>query len=169
MYSISSEKSFNLHGEIMVPGDKSISHRSVILGSLVVGRIEITNLLESEDVLATVNALRSLGVKINELKDKWEVFGQGIGSFFGSNYILNMGNSGTGARLLMGLVAGSDVEATFIGDESLSKRPMKRIILPLAQTGAIIKDPEKNNLPVTIRGNKIPLPIEYKSPVSINT
>jgi len=166
MNSISSEKSSNLHGEIMVPGDKSISHRSVILGSLVVGRIEITNLLESEDVLATVNALRSLGVKINELKDKWEVFGQGIGSFFGSNYILNMGNSGTGARLLMGLVAGSDVEATFIGDESLSKRPMKRIILPLAQTGAIIKDPEKNNLPVTIRGNKIPLPIEYKSPVS---
>ena len=131
MNSISSIKSSHLSGDLIVPGDKSISHRSLILGSLVNGRIEITNLLESEDVIATANALRILGVQINKLNDKWEVFGSGIGNFYGSNYILNMGNSGTGARLLMGLIAGSDVEATFIGDESLSKRPMKRITLPL--------------------------------------
>ena len=131
MNSISSHKSSNLSGDLIVPGDKSISHRSLIIGSLVNGRIEINNLLESEDVIATANALRILGVQINKLNNKWEVFGSGIGNFYGSNYTLNMGNSGTGARLLMGLIAGSDIEATFIGDKSLSKRPMKRITSPL--------------------------------------
>jgi len=134
MNSISSNKSSHLTGNLNVPGDKSISHRSLIIGSLVNGRIEINNLLESEDVLATADALRILGIKINKLNNKWEVYGSGIGNFYGSNYTLNMGNSGTGARLLMGLIAGSDVEATFIGDESLSKRPMKRITIPLKKT-----------------------------------
>ena len=147
MNSISSSKTINLSGNLSVPGDKSISHRSLIIGSLVSGRIEINNLLESEDVIATAEALKILGVKINKLHDKWEVFGSGIGNFFGSNYTLNMGNSGTGARLLMGLVAGSDVEATFIGDESLSKRPMKRVTAPLKKTGAIIKG-QTSNLPI---------------------
>ncbi len=165
MNSISSNKSLNLSGNLIVPGDKSISHRSLIIGSLVNGRIEVNNLLESEDVIATSNALKILGVKINKLNEKWEVFGSGIGNFFGSDYTLNMGNSGTGARLLMGLVAGSDVEATFIGDESLSKRPMKRVTAPLEKTGAIIKG-ETNNLPIKIQGSKIPLPIKYHSPVS---
>jgi 3-phosphoshikimate 1-carboxyvinyltransferase len=165
MNSISSSKSTNLSGNLIVPGDKSISHRSLIIGSLVSGRIEINNLLESEDVIATAEALKILGVKINKLNDKWEVFGSGIGNFFGSNYTLNMGNSGTGARLLMGLVAGSDVEATFIGDESLSKRPMKRVTTPLKKTGAIIKS-QTSNLPIKIQGSKIPLPIKYQSPVS---
>ncbi len=165
MNSISSSKSINLSGNLSVPGDKSISHRSLIIGSLVSGRIEINNLLESEDVIATAEALKILGVKINKLNDKWEVFGSGIGNFFGSNYTLNMGNSGTGARLLMGLVAGSDVEATFIGDESLSKRPMKRVTTPLKKTGAVIKS-QTCNLPIKIQGSKIPLPIKYQSPVS---
>ena len=165
MNSISSSKSINLSGNLSVPGDKSISHRSLIIGSLVSGRIEINNLLESEDVIATAEALKILGVKINKLNDKWEVFGSGIGNFFGSNYTLNMGNSGTGARLLMGLVAGSDVEATFIGDESLSKRPMKRVTTPLKKTGAVIKS-KASNLPIKIQGSKIPLPIKYQSPVS---
>ncbi len=165
MNSISSSKSINLSGNLSVPGDKSISHRSLIIGSLVSGRIEINNLLESEDVIATAEALKILGVKINKLNDKWEVFGSGIGGFFGSDYTLNMGNSGTGARLLMGLVAGSDVEATFIGDESLSKRPMKRVTTPLKKTGAVIKS-QTNNLPIKIKGSKIPLPIKYQSPVS---
>ncbi len=165
MNSISSSKSINLSGNLSVPGDKSISHRSLIIGSLVSGRIEINNLLESEDVIATAEALKILGVKINKLNDKWEVFGSGIGNFFGSDYTLNMGNSGTGARLLMGLVAGSDVEATFIGDESLSKRPMKRVTAPLKKTGAIIKG-QTSNLPIKIQGSKIPLPIKYQSPVS---
>ena len=167
MNSIISHKSSNLSGEMIVPGDKSISHRSLIIGSAVTGKIIINNLSESEDVLATADALRKMGVSINKLShNKWEVFGSGIGSLSGIDNILDMGNSGTGARLLMGLVAGSDVEATFIGDQSLSKRPMKRIISPLTETGAIIENFNDNTLPIKIKGNKITLPIEYESTVS---
>ena len=167
MNSIISHKSSNLSGEMIVPGDKSISHRSLIIGSVVTGKIIVNNLLESEDVLATADALRKMGVYINKLSNnKWEVFGSGIGSLSGINNILDMGNSGTGARLLMGLVAGSDVEATFIGDQSLSKRPMKRIISPLIQTGATIENFNNNTLPIKIKGSKITLPIEYESTVA---
>lgn len=152
---------------MIVPGDKSISHRSLIIGSAVTGKIIVNNLLESEDVLATANALRKMGVPINKLSNnKWEIFGSGIGSLSGINNILDMGNSGTGARLLMGLVAGSDVEATFIGDQSLSKRPMKRIISPLIETGAIIENFNNDTLPIKIKGSKITLPIEYESTVA---
>ena len=167
MNSIISHKSSNLSGEMIVPGDKSISHRSLIIGSAVTGKIIVNNLLESEDVLATANALRKMGVPINKLSNnKWEVFGSGIGSLSGTNNILDMGNSGTGARLLMGLVAGSDVEATFIGDQSLSKRPMKRIISPLIETGATIENFNNDTLPIKIKGSKITLPIEYESTVA---
>ena len=166
MNSISSNKSSKLFGDIIVPGDKSISHRALIIGSLVSGKIKITNLLESDDVIATANALELLGLKINKTNDFWEIFGNGIGNLSGSNFRLDMGNSGTGSRLLMGLVAGSDVEATFFGDDSLSKRPMRRIIIPLLKTGAIFDDPNNDNLPIKIRGSKIPLPIEYISPVA---
>jgi len=165
--SIISHKSSNLSGEMIVPGDKSISHRSLIIGSAVTGKIIVNNLLESEDVLATANALRKMGVSINKLSNnKWEIFGSGIGSLSGINNILDMGNSGTGARLLMGLVAGSDVEATFIGDQSLSKRPMKRIISPLIETGATIENFNNDTLPIKIKGSKITLPIEYESTVA---
>ena len=167
MNSIISHKSSNLSGEMIVPGDKSISHRSLIIGSAVTGKIIVNNLLESEDVLATANALRKMGVSINKFSNnKWEVFGSGIGSLSGINNILDMGNSGTGARLLMGLVAGSDVEATFIGDQSLSKRPMKRIISPLIETGATIENFNNDTLPIKIKGSKITLPIEYESTVA---
>ena len=167
MNSIISYKSSNLSGEMIVPGDKSISHRSLIIGSAVTGKIIVNNLLESEDVLATANALRKMGVSINKLSNnKWEIFGSGIGSLSGTNNILDMGNSGTGARLLMGLVAGSDVEATFIGDQSLSKRPMKRIISPLIETGATIENFNNDTLPIKIKGSKITLPIEYESTVA---
>ncbi|MDB2700371.1 3-phosphoshikimate 1-carboxyvinyltransferase [Alphaproteobacteria bacterium] len=167
MNSIISHKSSNLSGEMIVPGDKSISHRSLIIGSAVTGKIIVNNLLESEDVLATANALRKMGVTINKLSNnKWEIFGSGIGSLSGINNILDMGNSGTGARLLMGLVAGSDVEATFIGDQSLSKRPMKRIISPLIETGATIDNFNNDTLPIKIKGSKITLPIEYESTVA---
>ena len=167
MNSIISHKSSNLSGEMIVPGDKSISHRSLIIGSAVTGKIIVNNLLESEDVLATANALRKMGVTINKLSNnKWEVYGSGIGSLSGINNILDMGNSGTGARLLMGLVAGSDVEATFIGDQSLSKRPMKRIISPLIETGATIENFNNDTLPIKIKGSKITLPIEYESTVA---
>ena len=167
MNSIISHKSSNLSGEMIVPGDKSISHRSLIIGSAVTGKIIVNNLLESEDVLATANALRKMEVPINKLSNnKWEVFGSGIGSLSGINNTLDMGNSGTGARLLMGLVAGSDVEATFIGDQSLSKRPMKRIISPLIETGATIENFNNDTLPIKIKGSKITLPIEYESTVA---
>ena len=166
MNSMSSHKSSRLSGEIVVPGDKSISHRALIIGSLVTGKIKIKNLLESDDVIATLEALKTLDVKIKKNKNIWEVFGNGIGNLSGSDYRLDLGNSGTGSRLLMGLIAGSDVEATIIGDESLSKRPMKRIIKPLMATGAVFDDPGNDNLPIKIRGSKIPLPITYKSPVA---
>ncbi len=164
--SISSNKSSNLSGEIVVPGDKSISHRALIIGSMVSGKIKVKNLLESDDVIATANALRRLGCNINKVNNFWEIFGNGIGNLFGSNYELNMGNSGTGSRLLMGLIAGSDVEATIYGDASLSKRPMKRVIIPLVKTGARFDNPNNDNLPIKIRGSKIPLPIKYESPVA---
>ena len=166
MISISSNKSSKLFGNVIVPGDKSISHRALILGSLVSGKIKIKNLLESDDVIATAKALKTLGIKINKIDNIWEIFGKGIGNLFGSNYELDMGNSGTGSRLIMGLIAGSDVEATILGDESLSKRPMRRIILPLLKTGATFDNPNNNNLPIKIKGSKIPLPIEYVSPVA---
>ncbi len=166
MNSMSSNKSSNLSGEILVPGDKSISHRALIIGSLVTGKMKIKNLLESDDVIATLESLKSLGIKIKKSKNIWEVIGNGIGNLSGSDYRLDMGNSGTGSRLLMGLIAGSDVDATIMGDESLSKRPMKRIIKPLMKTGAVFDNPSNNNLPIKIKGSKIPLPIVYNSPIA---
>ena len=166
MNSISANKSSNLTGDVIVPGDKSISHRALIIGSLVTGKIKIKNLLESDDVIATLDALKTLGIKIKKVKNIWEVIGSGIGNLSGSNYSLDLGNSGTGSRLLMGLIAGSDVEATILGDESLSKRPMKRIIKPLIKTGAVFDNPSNDNLPIKIKGSKIPLPLEYNSPVA---
>ena len=159
-------KSSKLYGEVVVPGDKSISHRALIIGSLVTGKIKIKNLLESDDVIATLEALKTLDIKIKKNKNIWEVFGNGIGNLSGSGLRLDLGNSGTGSRLLMGLIAGSDVEATILGDESLSKRPMKRIIKPLIKTGAVFDDPNNDNLPIKIKGSKIPLPLEYNSPVA---
>ena len=166
MNSITSYKSSKLYGEVVVPGDKSISHRALIIGSLVTGKIKIKNLLESDDVIATLEALKTLGIKIKKNKNIWEVLGNGIGNLSDSGLKLDLGNSGTGSRLLMGLIAGSDVEATIIGDESLSKRPMKRIIKPLKKTGAVFDDPNNDNLPIKIKGSKIPLPLEYNSPVA---
>ena len=166
MNRMTSYKSSKLYGEVVVPGDKSISHRSLIIGSLVTGKINIKNLLESDDVIATLEALKTLGIIIKKNKNIWEVFGNGIGNLSGSGLKLDLGNSGTGSRLLMGLIAGSDVEATIIGDESLSKRPMKRIIKPLMKTGAVFDDPSNNNLPIKIKASKIPLPFEYNSPVA---
>ena len=164
--SIVSKKSLGLSGEIKIPGDKSISHRALIIGSSVNGIIKIYNILESDDVLATANALKKLGVIINKISNyEWEIKGNGIGTLEGNNPFLDMGNSGTGVRLLMGLVAGSDVEVTFSGDYSLNNRPMARVIEPLLKTGAIIKH-NNNTLPIKIRGSKIPLPISYNSPVS---
>ncbi len=165
MTIIKSYKSLSLNGEILIPGDKSISHRSLILSSCAIGMSTISNLLESEDVFSTLNALKTLGVKIKKHNQVWNVYGNGLGSIAGFKGQLNLGNSGTGVRLLMGLISGCDCEATFVGDESLSKRPMKRVIEPLMQSGAQIES-EENSLPVTIKGSKIPLPINFSSNMS---
>lgn len=165
MSSIKSQITSKLVGEIEVPGDKSISHRALMFGACAMGTTTINNLLESEDVFSTLKALKKLGVKITKNKENWKILGNGLGSLLVNNQTLDLGNSGTGARLLMGLVAGSDLKVTFIGDKSLSKRPMKRIIEPLLKTGAQI-DPSSNFLPLTIQGSKIPLPIEYYSKLS---
>ena len=165
MVSIISIKSKKLSGEIFVPGDKSISHRALILGACAVGKTTIENLLESEDVFATLNALKTLGVSIKKSKNFWEIRGNGLGSLKSPDKILNLGNSGTGVRLLMGLVAGCDITASFTGDESLSARPMKRVLVPLEWSGAeILSNDDK--LPITIKGNKIPIPIKYSSSLS---
>ena len=165
MVSIISIKSKKLSGEIIVPGDKSISHRALILGACAVGKTTIENLLESEDVLATLNALKALGVNIKKNQDFWEIRGNGLGSLRNPDKILDLGNSGTGVRLLMGLVSGCDITVSFTGDKSLSTRPMKRVLIPLEQSGANILS-NNYKLPVTIKGNKIPIPLEYTSPLS---
>ena len=165
MVSIISIKSNKLSGEVFVPGDKSISHRALILGACAVGKTTIENLLESEDVLATLSALSELGVNIKKSKNLWEVRGNGLGSLRSPDKVLNLGNSGTGVRLLMGLVSGSDITVTFTGDESLNTRPMKRVLIPLEQSGAEILSND-NKLPITIKGNKIPIPIKYSSSLS---
>ena len=165
MVSIISIKSKKLSGELFIPGDKSISHRALILGSCAVGKTTIENLLESEDVLATLNALKELGVKIKKNNNLWEVFGNGLGSLQNPEKTLNLGNSGTGVRLLMGLVSGCDITVSFKGDDSLSTRPMKRVLIPLKKSGAEILSNDYK-LPVTIKGNKIPIPIQYYSSLS---
>ena len=165
MVSIISIKSKKLSGEVFVPGDKSISHRALILGACAVGKTTIENLLESEDVLATLSALKALGVNIKKSKNLWEVRGNGLGSLRSPDKVLNLGNSGTGVRLLMGLVSGCDITVSFTGDESLNNRPMKRVLIPLEQSGAEILSND-NKLPITIKGNKIPIPIKYNSSLS---
>ncbi len=165
MTSIKSKLSSNLSGEIQIPGDKSISHRALILGSCALGTTKISNLLESDDVFSTLSALKQLGVKIEKDSKNWKVYGNGLGCISGNNKLLDLGNSGTGARLLMGLVAGSNIKVTFTGDASLNKRPMKRIIDPLIETGAQIES-QNYSLPITIQGSKIPLPIQYQSKLS---
>ena len=138
--SIISKRISSIKGIIIVPGDKSISHRALILSSISIGTTKISGLLESEDVLATLNALKKLGVKI--IKDKMNnylVTGVSTFGYISPKKILNLGNSGTGVRLLMGTIAGQNVKAKFTGDKSLSSRPMERITTPLMKIGALIK------------------------------
>ncbi len=159
-----------LTGKISVPGDKSISHRALILSALAVGKSRITGLLEGEDVLATAAALRAMGARIEKAGDVWTVYGVGVGGLMQPDNALEMGNSGTSTRLLMGLVASHGITATFIGDASLTKRPMGRVIDPLSQMGVDIQAREtsdhKSCLPLTVRGLCPAIPIEYRLPVA---
>jgi len=156
-----------LTGEIAVPGDKSISHRALMLGGLAVGETRVTGLLEGEDVLATAEAMRQLGAEIiREADGTWRVFGVGVGGLKEPATALDFGNSGTGVRLMMGIVAGHPITATFTGDASLSKRPMGRVITPLNEMGASVHAREGGRLPLTLTGAERALPITYPLPVA---
>jgi 3-phosphoshikimate 1-carboxyvinyltransferase len=156
-----------LTGRIRVPGDKSISHRALILGALSVGETTITGLLEGEDVHRTADAMRALGAWVERGGDGvWRVRGAGVGGFVSPRSPLDFGNSGTGCRLALGAVAGSPVSATFDGDASLRSRPMQRVLDPLTKMGAKAKYvADGGRLPVTLQGAFELFPIEYEPPV----
>lgn len=156
-----------LAGRLRVPGDKSISHRALMLGALAVGETAISGLLEGEDVLRTAAAVRALGADVaRDAPGRWRVRGVGVGGFAAPDDVLDFGNSGTGARLLMGAVAGHPVTAVFTGDASLRRRPMGRITAPLAQIGARFEGRAGNLLPITVVGARTPMPIRYLLPVA---
>jgi 3-phosphoshikimate 1-carboxyvinyltransferase len=156
-----------LRGTIKVPGDKSISHRSLMLSALAVGESRITGLLEGEDVLATAAAMRAMGATIERTGEgSWTVHGVGVGGLMQPAGALDMGNSGTSTRLLMGLVASHRLTATFIGDASLSKRPMGRVIDPLSLMGAEFTASPGGTLPLMVRGLVPAIPISYRLPVA---
>jgi len=154
-----------LTGEITPPGDKSISHRSIMLGGLAQGTTTVRGLLESEDVLCTMKAMLAMGVTIKKDKDVWHICGAGLSGLEAPAGDLYMGNSGTSARLLMGLVAGQNFSARFTGDPSLSKRPMGRVIEPLSQMGAHFSS-NGDKLPLTVTGAGKPKPIIYMLPIA---
>lgn len=156
-----------LRGDVQVPGDKSISHRALIFGLLAVGRTRITGLLDGEDVHATARACAALGAEVARLgPGEWTVDGVGVGALLEPGAPLDFGNAGTGSRLMMGLVAGHGITATFDGDASLRKRPMRRVLDPLTRMGAeIVSVADGGRLPLTLRGSADPLPIRYETPV----
>ncbi len=156
-----------LSGHVSVPGDKSISHRALMFSALAVGRSRVEGLLEGEDVLATAEALRAMGARIERDVDGiWHIDGVGVGGLLQPQQALDMGNSGTSTRLLMGLLASHDLTATFIGDASLSKRPMGRVIEPLSRMGAQFTPSPGGRLPLTMRGIVPAIPIDYRLPVA---
>ena len=156
-----------LKGRVRVPGDKSISHRSLMLSALAVGESTVEGLLEGEDVLATAAAMRAMGADIKRGDDgRWTIHGVGVGGLLQPQTALDMGNSGTSTRLLMGLVASHPITATFTGDASLSKRPMARVIDPLSQMGAEFTASPGGRLPLTLRGICPAVPIDYRLPVA---
>jgi 3-phosphoshikimate 1-carboxyvinyltransferase len=156
-----------LTGTVVVPGDKSISHRSLMLSALAIGESRVEGLLEGEDVLATAAAMRAMGADIVRGDDgRWRIHGVGVGGLLQPEVALDMGNSGTSTRLLMGLVASHAITATFTGDASLSKRPMNRVIDPLSLMGAEFTASPGGRLPLTLRGISPAVPIEYRLPVA---
>jgi 5-enolpyruvylshikimate-3-phosphate synthase len=156
-----------LAGTVRVPGDKSISHRSLMLGAVAVGETVIHGLLEGEDVLHTAAAMRLLGAKAERGDDGvWRVRGVGLGGLAEPAQVLDMGNSGTAARLLIGLVASHPITCVFTGDASLNKRPMARVTTPLEQMGARFVGRSGGRLPLTVVGTDKTVPITYRLPVA---
>ncbi len=158
-------KSAPLWGEITVPGDKSISHRAVMLGSLAKGTTEVTNFLKGADCLSTIRAFQAMGIDIEEKDDSLLIHGKGLDGLQAPKETLDMGNSGTTTRLLSGILAGQDFETTLTGDDSLKKRPMNRVITPLSQMGAKIESlPGNGCMPLHITGSRLD-GIHYTTPV----
>jgi 3-phosphoshikimate 1-carboxyvinyltransferase len=159
-------KSPGLSGTVRIPGDKSISHRSLMLGGLASGETRISGLLEGEDVLHTGRAMQAMGAKIRKDGEQWIVNGSGNGALLAPEAPLDFGNAGTGVRLAMGLVGVYDFESAFVGDASLSKRPMGRVLDPLREMGVQVTAGEGDRLPVTLRGPRTPSPISYRVPMA---
>jgi len=157
-----------LQGAVRVPGDKSMSHRALIFGLLSVGETHVTGLLEGDDVLATAAAARALGADVVRTGEgAWTVRGVGVGGLASPAETLDFGNAGTGSRLMMGVVAGHPVTATFDGDASLRKRPMRRIIDPLLKMGArVVAEAEGGRCPLTLEGARETVPVVYETPVA---
>jgi len=155
-----------LNGRLRVPGDKSVSHRALMLATLAVGHTTIEGLLESEDVMATAGAMRALGAHVVRTDDgRWHVDGVGVGGLLEPETALDFGNAGTGVRLTLGLLASHPIVATAIGDASLSRRPMGRVLDPLRSMGATVLARSGDRLPLTMRGAETAVPITYELPV----
>ena len=165
---LESRASGPLSGKVRVPGDKSISHRALILGALSVGETRISGLLEGEDVLNTAKSMQALGARVERTGPfAWQVAGVGVAGFAQPASPLDFGNSGTGCRLVMGAVAGCPITAVFDGDASLRSRPMRRILDPLELMGAKAgESKEGGRLPLTLHGARDPVPILYRTPVA---
>lgn len=167
---LQTSKSTSINGKINVPGDKSISHRAVLLGAMGEGPCQVSGLLESEDVLCTIAAMRALGAKISEStigdEKSWLIEGVGVGGFQEPAHALDFGNSGTGARLVMGAIATTPITVLMEGDASLSGRPMDRVLGPLEQMGMQTLSARNGRLPLCLRGAAYPVPITYKLPMA---
>ncbi len=158
------KKATGLFGRVRVPGDKSISHRALIFGAMATGTTMVKGLLEAEDVLNTAKAVTALGAPATKSGDTWTVLGRGTGGLKQPDGPIDFGNSGTGTRLMMGVVAGHDITVTMTGDASLSRRPMGRVLKPLRQMGLLTRE-DRDTLPLTVEGSSHLVPIEYVLPV----
>ncbi len=155
-----------LKGEVSIPGHKSISHRSLILGALAIGQTRITGLLEGQDVLDTARAMVGFGAQVEKVEGgEWYVEGVGVGGFAEPETVVDCGNSGTGVRVIMGAMATTPINVTFTGDHSLNSRPMGRVTDPLSKFGVATFGRSKGRLPMTIVGARSPIPIQYTVPV----
>ena len=163
---IAARAAHSLAGTLHVPGDKSISHRALMFAGLAVGETRITGLLEGEDVLRTAAAMQALGAEIQRETAVWRVWGRGIGGLTAPEDVLDMGNSGTAARLLCGILASHPIVSVMTGDASLRRRPMRRVIDPLSECGARFTAREGGKLPLTIEGTGRALPLHYRLPVA---
>jgi 3-phosphoshikimate 1-carboxyvinyltransferase len=163
---VSSGRGAKLQGRAQVPGDKSISHRSLILGLLAIGETRVHGLLEADDVLRTAAAARALGAGVQRDENgTWRIVGAGLGGLAEPAGVLDFGNAGTGSRLMMGVAGSHPITTTFDGDDSLRSRPMRRILDPLVQMGTVVvSEADGGRVPLTLRGPRETIPITYETP-----